>query len=207
MGFPRQGGDQYEAWSIKRQFEAIILNTLKPVLFYTPSWINKKFGQVKHSSEIFFQSTSKVVRSGNWYGNDTTWRMVLDLNKLFFYYDHTGKLRDIPPKYLSIVDGIISGHKNGPMSPEPLMTGIISAGFNPLALDTICATIMGFDFRKIPLLSNAWSIDHFPLVGFSISDIICQSNVAEWSGSLVHIEQGPHLNFFPHFGWVGHIER
>jgi hypothetical protein len=25
-----------------------------------------------------------TIRSGNWYGNDTTWRMCLDLNKLCF---------------------------------------------------------------------------------------------------------------------------
>ncbi len=93
------------------------------------------------------------------------------------------------------------------MSPEPLAAGIIAAEFNPVALDTVCATIMGFDYKKIPLLAKAWKIDHYPLVAISVSDIVCWSNVADWSGSLVDIEQSPHLNFDPQFGWIGHIER
>ncbi len=91
MGFPKQGGDQYKAWSVKRQFEAIILNTIKPVLLHAPTWVLELFGVMKNSSEAIFQSTRKVVRSGNWYGNDTAWRMVLDLNKVFFYFDQNGR--------------------------------------------------------------------------------------------------------------------
>ena len=32
------------------------------------------------------------LRSGNWHGNQTTWRMCLDLNRCFYYSDDTGSL-------------------------------------------------------------------------------------------------------------------
>ena len=207
LGFSEQGGDQYESWSLKRQIEAIILNNIKPLLIYAPLWALKLFGIFKNSGEVIFQKTSETIRSGNWYGNDTTWRMVLDLNKLFFYYDQNGSNREKTRKYLNIIDGVVAGHKNGPMFPEPFTAGIIMAGFNPIAVDTVCATLMGFDYRKIPVLAQSWQIVDYPLVAFTVDDIVCRSNNSWWSGSFADLEHNPHLNFEPHFGWKGHIER
>jgi len=153
-----------------------------------------------------FGSNSEVVRSGNWYGNDTIWRTVLDLNRCLFYFDGEGKSRTAPLKYMTIVDGVIGGDGNGPMSPDPLNSGILVAGFNPVAVDSVCAVLMGFDYRKIPSLANAWRESEHPLVSLRPEHVSCRSAIIEWNGSLNELERAPHLHFNPHFGWAGHIE-
>ena len=59
---------------------------------------------------MFGDTTTDRIRSGNWHGNDTTWRMVLDLNRALRYGDGVGVLHDEPQRrYFSVVDGIIAG--------------------------------------------------------------------------------------------------
>jgi len=157
--------------------------------------------------QAVFGDTRDVVRSGNWYGNDTLWRTVLDLNKALFYFDGEGERRRRPLRYLTLVDGIVAGEGDGPASPDRRAAGIIVAGFNPVAVDTVCATIMGFDYRKVPLLERAWHVEQYPLVGFRPEDVLCESNVSEWRGALRTLLNAKHLGFRPHFGWMGHIER
>ncbi|MHC4117535.1 MAG: DUF362 domain-containing protein [Planctomycetota bacterium] len=155
---------------------------------------------------LVFGDTARVVRSGNWHGNDTLWRTVLDLNKILFHFGGSGERRSSPPRYLAVVDGVIAGDGDGPSSPDKKSAGLIVAGLNPVALDTVCATLMGFDFEKIPLLVNAWRIEQDPLVDFGPEELTCRSNVPQWCGNLQNLRNAEHLGFHPHFGWAGHIE-
>ena len=43
----------------------------------------------------------------------------------------------------------IQGDKESPLSPAPKKSGFISAGANPLALDSVMAALIGFDISKI----------------------------------------------------------
>jgi hypothetical protein len=137
--------------------------------------------------------------------------MIIDLNGILLYAEPDGTLREgrlsQAKRYLAIVDGILAGEGNGPMSPDPVAAGLMVAGFNPVAVDTVCAILMGFDYRKIPAVARAWEVQGYPLVDFGPEAVSCVSNVSEWNGSLHHLEQAPHLGFKPHFGWRGHIER
>ena len=45
------------------------------------------------------------------------------------------------------IDGIIAGQGNGPEAPDPIHTGVLIAGANPLAVDAAAAKMMGFDCR------------------------------------------------------------
>jgi hypothetical protein len=164
---------------------------------------------VKRMGYQVFGSTEEVVRSGNWYGNDTTWRMALDINKLLFYGAADGTLHNRPEnrKYLTIVDGIIAGEGNGPMAPDPKACGVLIGGFNPVAVDTVCATLMGFDYRRLPVVARVWQSRPLPLVDFTPDEINCISNVPEWTGGLEELKSAPHFAFKPHFGWKGQIER
>jgi len=88
-----------------------------------------------------------------WHGNDTTWRMVFDLNLITIYGTADGKISDTPQRQLfSLCDGIVGGQGNGPLFPEPLELGVISftnhSGMNDKAL----ALLMGFDTSKITML-------------------------------------------------------
>jgi uncharacterized protein (DUF362 family) len=59
------------------------------------------------------------------------------------------------PPVISIVDGIIGMEGNGPLFGEPVQHGLLAMGRDPLAVDIICAQLMGFSIDKIPHLAGA----------------------------------------------------
>jgi uncharacterized protein (DUF362 family) len=65
-----------------------------------------------------------------------------------------GLYQSIPP-VLSIVDGIIGMEGNGPLFGKPVQHGLLAMGRDPLAVDIICAQLMGFSIDSIPHLSGA----------------------------------------------------
>jgi uncharacterized protein (DUF362 family) len=87
LGSPENGGDQFPKSGIKESSERVLMTSLKKILYRSPRWVNQLFRPVKKIGKIIFGDTHKIVRSGNWHGNDTTWRMAVDLNKCFFYFD------------------------------------------------------------------------------------------------------------------------
>src|SRR5207302_4927127 len=98
---------------------------------------------------------SFYVGSGSWFGNDSIWRMVYDLNMIIlFAHINGGALRDRPQReVVSILDGIVAGEANGPLQPLPVNANALLAARNPFLLDFAMARLMGFDFRKIRLLN------------------------------------------------------
>lgn len=91
-----------------------------------------------------------------WYGNDTTWRMVLDLNKIAEYGKADGTISNIVQREIySLSDGIIGGQGNGPLRPEPLSLGVVCFSNHSGMTDNVMGTLMGFDIIKIPLLKFA----------------------------------------------------
>lgn len=146
-------------------------------------------------------------REGSWWGNDTIWRTICDLNRLLIYADKNGNLQNTAQrKCLSILDMIISGEEDGPLRPAPKQAGIIMAGINPLAVDTVLAGIMGFDYKKIAHIKNAYNIDTYPIFSKSTEEIEIHSNEDEWNGSLDCINFTNSLKYKASTGWKGHIE-
>jgi uncharacterized protein (DUF362 family) len=97
--------------------------------------------------------------SASWYGNDTTWRMVLDLNIIAEYGTPDGKIAKEPQRVLySLCDGIIGGQGDGPLKPIPLPLGVVSFTNHSGMNDVCIGRLMGFDTNRIPLLINALSI-------------------------------------------------
>jgi uncharacterized protein (DUF362 family) len=94
-----------------------------------------------------------------WHGNDTTWRMVFDLNKIAVYGRDDGTIANTPQRVLySLCDGIVGGQGDGPLHPDPLPLGLISF-CNHAALNDVCmGVLMGFDIQKIALLKEAAAI-------------------------------------------------
>lgn len=146
-----------------------------------------------------------LVEDGDWHGNDTVWRMVLDLNTLMFYSDRDGVLRDTPQRrYFSLIDGIIGGMEEGPLKPRPADAGLLVAGFNPVAVDTVCARSMGFDVARIPNIRRAAERDWLPLGQIAPADIQIISNRERWQ--MIFGADDPGLAFTPSAGWRGHLE-
>jgi len=147
------------------------------------------------------------VVDGNWYGNDTAWRMTADLARIVLFSDREGQIRTTPQRhFFSVVDGIIGGENDGPLSPTPKPGGVILAGENLLGVDLVATRLMGFDWRKIKFLH--WLVASSPQsLGLDNpeSDIEILSNVPDWQNLLAD-RQSPGLAFEPHSGWRGHIE-
>lgn len=203
-GTPSQGGDQFPADTTKARLEHSWMGTAKRLLKHSPL-LSRLFVPLKKAGRMVFGDTQKVVRSGNWHGNDTCWRMVLDLNKCLFLRDGSGQPRPRPLRYLAVVDGIIGGEGNGPMAPDAKPCGVIVAGTHPLAVDCVGATLMGFDWRRIRLLAGAFRMARPAFVDFPPDAIrVCSDRQPSGVGLDDLTET---FAFKPHFGWVGAIER
>jgi hypothetical protein len=203
-GAPDHGGDQFANSSVKVRLEHSWMGAAKRWLNGRPR-MSRLFVPVKKIGRVLFGDTQKVIRSGNWHGNDTCWRMVLDLNKSLFSFDGAGKRRTRPLRYLAVVDGIIAGEGNGPMAPDAKSCGVILAGTHPVAVDMAAATLMGFDWQKLKLLRESFRMREMSFVPFAPEAIRIVSNNSCWSGSLEAMQET--FEFRPHFGWMGAIEN
>lgn len=206
-GTPSQGGDQYaDDAAINRVERGVVMRFKKlfPLLGPLRPWLA---GPIKAVGKRVFGDTSvNRVRSGNWYGNDTTWRMVIDLNRILYYAKSDGSLSIRPVRKLfSIVDAIVAGEGNGPMDPTARSTGLVLAGVNPIAVDFVCARLMGFDFRRLPILRRTLDPHDLSLINFGYDDILVHSDHPAYDHRLPDF-QGRMLAFRPHFGWIGHVE-
>ena len=91
----------------------------------------------------FSDKFKKVKKRGAWSGNDTIWRMVVDLYSV---------LEQGPSKRFSIIDGILGGQGNGPFCPRPKDSNVILAGQDFLEMDLVASRLMGFKVEEIPYL-------------------------------------------------------
>jgi uncharacterized protein (DUF362 family) len=194
IGSADEGGDEFQVGGVATALQSRSIRTFKQVMNRFPPAARVLGPLIKRAGAAVFGKTENVVRSGNWYGNDTAWRMVLDLNRILFHFNGDGQRRERPLRYISIVDGIIAGDGNGPMEADAKYCGVLLAGTNPAAVDYVGARLMGFDWQKIPIVREAFQPAALPLVSFDPDDV-------EVVPAL-----GKHFQFRPHFGWLGHIE-
>lgn len=186
LGDPESGGDQFEKSGFKSSSEKSLGLLWKKTMYRMPAFVNECFRPLKAFMRLFYGDTKDTVRSGNWYGNDTCWRMVWDLNKAFFT---AAKAR----RYLTVVDGVVAGEGDGPLDPDRKECGWLALSEDPQAVDRVLSEFMGFDPEKMGFLKR-------PLEGeAAVPEIIFVSEEAK-----EQILNTP--PFEPHFGWKGHIE-
>jgi len=152
------------------------------------------------------------IRSGNWYGNRTTWRMCLDLNRCLYYSDARGLHLTAPEPVrtvLTVMDGIVAGDGEGPLAPNDVPLGVVLAATDPVALDLVAVRLMGFDARRIPKVWEA-IVDTGPRItsvrdstDVVVGEVLAATfDVRERSLDEIRSNQV----FVPHPGWRGHIE-
>lgn len=130
------------------------------------------------------------IEHGNWKGNDTIWRTILDLNRIAIYSDKNGVMRDTPQRQmLCIIDGIIAQQGEGPMAGEPVKAGILFGGWNPVMVDALAVKAMGLDYRAIPQLARALEITRWPLLPPGEHNLSCPESGV------------PNFNFTMPRGW------
>lgn len=206
-GGPSEGGDQFQKEDMNAKMEGPVISFIKQHVIKN-QFAAKLLSPLNYVAKLIFGDSSKVVRNGSWYGNDTAWRMILDLNKILLYAKPDGQMRSdslINAKcYIGIVDAIQVGEGEGPLSPDSKAMGYLVCGTNPVAIDATCATLMGFEPMRIPAISNAFRITNFSLCDFNIQDV-----KAIIDGTNYGIDKLPCEIIkpcVPQFGWKGHIE-
>lgn len=206
VGVPRAGGDQFDDNGPRSRLEYCTLGAFKRGFRHLGPLRRWLARPVRAIGEMAFGRTNKVVRSGNWYGNDTAWRMAHDLLRIMRYADAQGRLADRPVRRLfSVVDGIVAGEGDGPLDASPHGAGVVLAGVDPVAVDRVCGRLMGFDLTRMPILQHAWDPHPRPLTASQCDAIEVHANENRFQGRVTDW-QGPMLAFKPHFGWRGHIE-
>jgi hypothetical protein len=210
VGSPRNGGDQYRDNRARWRVEHLVAAALRRLSLTVPSIGTRLLRMARTIGARLPGHGASAIRSGNWHGNDTTWRMTLDMNRVLLFWNRERRTFDgsgPPRRYLSVVDAIVAGEGNGPMDPDPRPFGVVIAGTNPAEVDAVAAILMGYDPELIPTVREAFTPHALPIATGPWRDILVCSNRAEWSGSLGAIDSASTPPFKPHHGWRGHIER
>lgn len=203
-------GDERPDWNWRAWAERFSAAQLRAVSQRWPEASHRWHRWMRRGGEALFGETDAVIRSGNWHGNDTCWRMCLDLNKIVFYGNPDGTLRPEGPlsrrRYFVLVDAIRAGEGNGPMSPDPVEAGLLLFGAHPASVDAAAAVLMGFDPGRIPLVRQAFRCPRYRLTEWDWTSVQLRSNEPAWNGALPAIDPLATLRFHAHRGWRGHIE-
>lgn len=94
-----------------------------------------------------------VTHRGAHPGNDTIWRMVVDLYKSLLTKER---------KYFTIIDGIMAGEGQGPFCPTSKHANVLLGGYDLLLTDIAAVRYMGINPMKIKYLEyfiREWKID------------------------------------------------
>ncbi|MDQ3655592.1 MAG: DUF362 domain-containing protein [Chloroflexota bacterium] len=154
-GFPVSGGDEYPQRSLRSVARQWTIEKARPVL-----------AQGRYSS--FLRSLRRLEdfalpeiaeRSGNWWGNDTAWRMALDLAAIL----RLERLERGRPT-LFVYEGLVVGEGSGPLAPSSLPWGMLAGASDPVAGDLAVARELGLEPERFPVIVEAvsrrvWSED------------------------------------------------
>ena len=201
-GAPSGGGDAFPAQTLGRTIEKTLKIPLYRMALDMPvvgPWILRKGRNV---GKGLLGDSDRVIRNGNWEGNDTCWRMALDLNRTLLYGNMDGSWRQSGPKrYLAIVDGIIGGEGNGPLAPEPVESRVLIGGINPAVVDATACRLMGIDPSVLPIVRHAFDRHRFPIATGSMEDIEVEDDRVGMRIRLGNVQPAVPGGFVPHFGW------
>lgn len=211
-GFPRNGGDQY---ADNNQMLSWLRNSVKQLVWrrsalgyslLRPCW--KIIEAVcDRCTRLFKKGTAApllYVAGGGWYGNQTIWRMIYDLNMVAQRIDRDGNLHLTPQRnYFCIVDGLIAGEGEGPLRPAARPLECLAFGDDPFEVDTVLSWFMGYDPEKMPILSNRREFMGASWGDFDLKNLMVM--VDGVATPLFETQQNNH--FTPPAGWLGHVER
>ncbi len=153
MGGSDNGGDEYPGSSRLRLLLARYHDWMQTL---PGGSANRNFQLVVDRNVRRIVKRLGRVQTGAWYGNDTCWRMALDLAKIVFFADSNGTIQfSRARRHLSFIDGIIAGEGEGPLKPEPVDGGVLVFSDDIVLGDQIAARLMGFDPNKIALVREA----------------------------------------------------
>lgn len=183
-GMKGKNGDEFNKFSTKKYAEVRLWNWLKlskfgirianllKKFFIRFVWKGKTYKQVSaegKKTECFFE--------GSWYGNDTLWRCIKDLNKIILFADKKGTLHEEQQrKYLCIVDAVWAGEKEGPMEQIPKPLGVVFGGTNPVYVDYAASKLMKYNYMELPTIRHGFENRWWNLVNKKPEEVEIGSN-------------------------------
>jgi uncharacterized protein (DUF362 family) len=216
VGFSDSNGDQLP--DNRSKYDKLLIKAQRFLYDKTLANMSANGDKIYSFARGFYNKIIKPVRkvstdtiefdAGNWYGNDTAWRMTVDLAKILFFADKDGKIHDEKQRNIfCLIDGIIAGENKGPLSPDEKRSGCLIGGENPIAVDMVAARLMGFDINKIKQfnLSNFENLD-FSIKTLSEIEITTEDVKIKGEDYFNNNFKDKLLDFVPHPGWTGHIE-
>ena len=207
LGSPEEGGDQYPKPSMRKRLQTYFQDQMNATDFVPAQAFHatlREFFRVSYRMDPNMDNVNEAM----WPGNDTLWRTLLDVYQAVLFSDKDGKLRDTPQRdHFCMIDGIIGGESDGPISPDPVYPGVLVAGRHPTAIDAVASTLMGFDIQKLPMVHRA--IDLVEGLKPTEKGFLNQIEVMD-DGTVESLDEFAgkrNLHYKPHPDWVGILER
>lgn len=203
FGASADGGDQYQGKSRIRTLLA---------RFHDYVYTHDAYRTKKSALRIIDRNVRRIIsfidnsQAGGWYGNDTAWRMALDIARILIYASKEGALLSTPQRqHLVLVDGIVGGEGDGPLAPSAVHSGLLIFSDDVPLGDWVSALLMGFDPRKIALTREACNSG--TLSGSNVQQGVSSVFFNGIKTDLDDVLSRSTCVFVPPKGWKGHIER
>jgi hypothetical protein len=198
-GSAEEGNDEFRRSTALTRLYAALGNRATSNCSNTVRILRKNF-------ERILDRILRIDIRGSWYGNDTAWRMALDINKCLMYGRRDGTMSMTPiRKVCCLLDGITSGEGDGPIYVRGRTDGVLVLSCDPCLADLGAALLMGFDPGRIPLIREAFRASALPITSASAAAVEFLLN-----GSPIAADDIPRKivsQFRPPRGWLGHIEH
>jgi uncharacterized protein (DUF362 family) len=193
------GGDCYEGVKPFKRLGERILDAA-----------NRRIGRTGYVTAVRTAYLANRIHGGDlegkWWGNDTTWRMVLDLNRILLYGDSSGVMHEtVQRRIFSLTDGIVAGQRNGPLAPEPIALGAVTFAANSAHADAAHLALMRFDAQRVSLVREAFARFRYPIVCAGLEETRVSCDGAMFALDDVASRFG--RDFQPPDGWVDRVEH
>ncbi|HXG45158.1 MAG TPA: DUF362 domain-containing protein [Gemmatimonadales bacterium] len=201
VGGSRDGGDCYPGRSVIKRAHETVLDAQNRATSHGARWLlNFPARALSVMGRVLGDSLGV---EGAWSGNDTVWRMCLDLDRILLYGRLDGTLADRPQRrVVSVVDAVVAGQGDGPLAPEPFTLGLLLAGENAAAVDHVCARLLGYDPVRIPLVRESFGSFRWPLAPLGLAAV----RAHDLAGRPARLEEFPRPCYYPE-GWLDAVER
>jgi Domain of unknown function (DUF362) len=195
QGDMRTGGDEYFGTSRWRELASRFADRAA-----TPN-TGVFANSVRFGSKVAYRLAglgNDVYMGGAWFGNDTAWRMTLDLARIAQFADAEGILHKTQQRgHYVVIDGIVGGDGNGPLRPRVVDSRVLIGSNDPFAADIAAAQVMGFPLSPIPIVSRPFTDPRFGVGPFKPESLEFLLNGLEVK-TLNHAGRVP---FAPSKGW------
>lgn len=210
-GSAAEGFDEYERRSALKLASDGVLDARNRLLLGGSGLRKKVLGFLaKGLGFLGRKASGDGYREGSWFGNDTIWRTVLDLNKIVFFADKNGVMRDEPQRRMVVLcDMVTVGQGEGPLLPEPGEWRMLAFCDDPCVHDVAMARMMGTDPSIIATVGKALAYAGPYAWRDAAGELpACRSNDPAFDGTRVDWLNGDMLYCAkPTSGWAARFAR